>query len=159
MGRRNEWEIYGIRNVSQFCKTTIKHEATKQRSTWPKGPEQRRNSLGPFLSGATRRNSHGPPSATIFTLPNTFPATPSQHQHQQQQSENKETDTKQRQKIGGAKRRRRGETIKFLCACPSVTNYIIITCVYIYYWIGRLSSCLAWPSLPLPLLLLEIFDL
>lgn len=159
MGRRNEWEIYGIRNVSQFCKTTIKHEATKQRSTWPKGPEQRRNSLRPFLSGATRRNSHGPPSATIFTLPNTFPATPSQHQqqHQQQQSENKETDTKQRQKIGGAKmRRRRRETIKFLCACPSVTNYIIITCVYmLYYWIGRLSSCLAWPSLPL----LEIFDL
>lgn len=56
-------------------------------------------------------------------------ATPSQHQQQQQQSENNKDRDKAKTKDRRGKRR--GETIKFLCACPSVTNYIIITCIYI----------------------------
>lgn len=32
-------------------------------------------------------------------------------------------------------------SVTFLCACPSVTNYIIITC---RYWLGRLSPVWIW---------------
>lgn len=80
----DEWRMtnspWAVGTNGKFTESATFHNSarrqlsTKQRSSWPKGPEQRRNSLGPFLSGATRRNSHGPPSATIFTLPNTFPA-------------------------------------------------------------------------------------
>lgn len=164
MGRRNEWEIYGIRNVSQFCKTTIKHEATKQLAEGSRATKEFSSSL---LVGGDKKKLPRATQCYNFHSSQHFPsqrrvrATPSQHQqHQQQQSENKETETKQRQKIGGAKRRRRDYKI-LMCLSIRHKLYNYHLCIYIYYWIGRLSSCPAWPSLPLslPLPLLEIFDL
>lgn len=154
MGRRNEWEIYGIRNVSQFCKTTIKHEATKQRSSWPRRVPSNEGMLCvPSCRGRQEETPTGHPVLQFSLFP-----TLSQPHPVNNNSPKTKRQTQSKDKRSAGKDKEEGRDYKILM-CLSIRHklYNYHLCIYIYYWIGRLSSCLAWPSLPLPLL--EIFDL
>lgn len=101
------------------------------------GAKQARNSVRPVCRcrGRPEETPTGHPVLQFSLFPTLsqrrLTATPSQHQQQQQQqSENNKDRDKAKTKDRG-RGKRRGETIKFLCACPSVTNYIIINCIYI----------------------------
>lgn len=116
-----------------FHNSARRQLSTKRRSSWPKGPEQGRNSLRPFLSGATRRNSHGPPSATIFTLPNTFPASAECQPHpvnsNTNSNNNKSPKTKRQRQ---SKDKEEGRDYKILM-CLSIRHklYNYHLCIYI----------------------------
>lgn len=124
MGRRNEWEIYGIRNVSQFCKTTIKHELNRRAKEFFVEPKYKPNSTrGPVP--ATQKERKLPRATQCYNF-HSFRHFPSAEQepHPAKTTKNKKTRTKQRQKIGGVRKQRekeRGNDYKILlCVCVLV---------------------------------------
>lgn len=106
MGRRNEWEIYGIRNVSQFCKTTIKHELSRRAKEFFVEPKTR---LGVSFWG--RKGEETPTGHPVLQF-SLFPtlsqrrarATPSKNNEKQ-----KDTDKAKTKDRRGKKRERERE--------------------------------------------------
>lgn len=120
MGRRNEWEIYGIRNVSQFCKTTIKHELSRRAKEFFVEPKNKPNSTRGVRPGDAKERKL--PRATQCYNFHSFRHFPSAEQepHPAKTTKNKKTRTKQRQKIGGVRKERENNYKILLCVCVCV---------------------------------------
>lgn len=110
MGRRNEWEIYGIRNVSQFCKTTIKHELSRRAKEFFVEPKNKPNSTRGVRPGDAKgeETPTGHPVLQFSLFPTLSQrrarATPSENNEKQ-----KDTDKAKTKDRRGKKRERERE--------------------------------------------------